>query len=806
VIGRSISHYQVLERLGGGGMGIVYKAEDTRLKRTVALKFLPPELTREPEAKDRFIHEAQAASSLQHNNIGTVHDIDETPEGQVFIVMDYYDGETLDRRIKRGALTIDEATGIALQIASGLKTAHEKGVIHRDIKPANIMITSDGTAKIIDFGLARLAGQTRLTRSGSTVGTTLYMSPEQARGEDVDGRSDIWSFGILYYEMLTGKPPFLSDYENAAIYSLLYEQAKPVKSLRPGVPGHVDSVIARCLNKEKGDRPGSMDEVIALLEGRHPPKWNPIHRWMRLPASLRYALPLLALLATFLVWRMNRSEGSQVPSPAGQKWRVAIMPFDDQTHETHAENWPLLVQAMMVDQLTGMEEIGVVDATGLNLQTEGSPAGTNTIQKASRYEQIRKADISYLVEGGLTRSDTGYVVRWTLTDAASQEVKLAPQERFSGGEDLTRLARAISRDVMSFFHVSVLMGDREADLKPWLKNRTRNIASLEAFLQGSEYAYRNRLESRKFFDKAIALDSTFIPPRIWLLSSLLGEGRVEEAQRHYQTLLRLDATANPFEHALIRYSGASLAGDLPTQKLSLKEALEYSPRNHTLLYLLGRVCYDRNDFEGAAEAFQPLVDMNWRYQGAYYMLGYCYAQLKKFREGREVLERSLALEPVYLHTYALLSALDLHEGDSAASAGDAKKYLELGEEHAHPRDTLFYWLGGCYSLCGQYEKAIDCYRKVVALGPKNTSYHLELARAFLSQGWLDSAESECNRTLTLDGTLAFPHLSLGQIFEARDDTLNAVRHYALYLSKDSTTAEAGHAKARIAALSGIHHH
>ncbi len=184
MIGRTVSHYRILEKLGEGGMGVVYKAEDTRLKRTVALKFLPPELTRDAAAKKRFIQEAQAASSLEHPNICTIHEIGETAEGQIFICMSCYAGETLKKKIEERPPAGGKAVDIALQIARGLSRAHEAGVVHRDIKPANIMVTDRGEVKILDFGLAKLAGQARLTRTGTTVGTVAYMSPEQARGDE----------------------------------------------------------------------------------------------------------------------------------------------------------------------------------------------------------------------------------------------------------------------------------------------------------------------------------------------------------------------------------------------------------------------------------------------------------------------------------------------------------------------------------------------------------------------------------------------------------------------------------------------
>ena len=266
MIGKTISHYKILEKLGEGGMGVVYKAEDTKLKRTVALKFLPPELTRDPEAKQRFIHEAQAASALLHNNVATIHEINETDDGQMFICMDCYEGEILKEKIRKGPLKIDESLTIAIQIAQGLEKAHKKGIVHRDIKPANVFIAEDGVVKILDFGLAKLGRQTKLTKKGTTLGTVAYMSPEQTQGKDVDHRTDIWSLGVVLYEMLTGQLPFKGDYEQAVIYSILNEAPEPITGLRTGVPIEIASVVKKALSKNLNERYRNMGEMSADLK------------------------------------------------------------------------------------------------------------------------------------------------------------------------------------------------------------------------------------------------------------------------------------------------------------------------------------------------------------------------------------------------------------------------------------------------------------------------------------------------------------------------------------------------------------
>jgi serine/threonine protein kinase len=265
MIGQTISHYKILEKLGGGGMGVVYKAQDIKLDRHVALKFLPPELTLDPEAKARFIHEAKAASAIDHNNICNVHEIAETDDGQIFIVMAYYEGETLKKRMERGPLKIEEATEFAAQIAQGLSEAHAHGIVHRDVKPANILITKSDVAKVVDFGLAKLSGASKLTKAGSTLGTIAYMAPEQLQGSDVDGRADIFSLGVVLYEMLAGMTPFRGDHEAALMYSIVNDEPTPIQKHRPEISSEFVHILNRALEKDPGDRYQSMAEMVIDL-------------------------------------------------------------------------------------------------------------------------------------------------------------------------------------------------------------------------------------------------------------------------------------------------------------------------------------------------------------------------------------------------------------------------------------------------------------------------------------------------------------------------------------------------------------
>jgi len=245
--------YQIQDEVGHGGMGIVYRAEDIKLKRPVALKFLPPEWTQDKEARERFLQEARAAAALSHPHICTIYEVDESGE-QLFIAMEYIEGEVLRERSRRGPLPLEAALNLSAQAAEGLEAAHQKGIIHRDIKSANIMVTDKGQAKIMDFGLAKLRGGSSLTREGATIGTVAYMSPEQARGEKVDHRTDIWSLGVVLYEMLTGELPFRGERDVSLLYSIVHEEPQSLKEKKPPVPPELQRVIERALSKNPDSR------------------------------------------------------------------------------------------------------------------------------------------------------------------------------------------------------------------------------------------------------------------------------------------------------------------------------------------------------------------------------------------------------------------------------------------------------------------------------------------------------------------------------------------------------------------------
>ncbi len=404
MIGQTVSHYRILEKIGQGGMGEIYLAEDSKLERKVALKFLPRHLTADKEARERFEREAKATAALNHPNIITVYEIGEH-EGQVFIAMEYVDGQTLKELItvNRTPSTVDQSPiaphplplaqvlEIATQIAEGLSVAHAKGIVHRDIKPQNILVDRDNHVKILDFGLAKLKGISSLTKESSTLGTVHYMSPEQAMGKDVDQRSDIWSMGVVLYEMLAGRLPFQGEYEQAVIYSILNEPSPKLRSLRPEVPPELEKIVDRCLEKDRDKRYQRAGEIIADLRSvqqvilktvnvsGHKPKraW-----WIGIGAVL---LSTVILLYFFL----PRKEAA-----VGDK-SIAVLPFVDMSPQKDQEYFCDGMAEELINRLSNIQALRV-------------PARTSTFFFKGKTADIRevgsKLNVQTVLEGSVQKA------------------------------------------------------------------------------------------------------------------------------------------------------------------------------------------------------------------------------------------------------------------------------------------------------------------------------------------------------------------------------------------------------------------
>jgi non-specific serine/threonine protein kinase len=503
MIGKTISHYKILEKLGEGGMGDVYKAEDTKLKRVVAIKFLPLDLTRDKNAKKRFIHEAQAASSLQHHNICTIHEIDETEEGQLFIVMDCYDGETIEEKIKQGPLEIDEALDIIIQTAQGLDKAHQSKIVHRDIKSANFIVTTDGIVKIIDFGIAKLAGQTRVTKDGTSVGTASYMSPEQTLGKEVDHRTDIWSLGVVLYEMMTGLQPFQGDYEQAVVYSIMNEEPKPLTGIRTGIPLELERIVNKAMAKDPDERYQHLDELIVDLKHvkKEPekektdvrvlkPERKPI--WKQPIPLVVSAFVLIVIIAGLLIFGGKTGEPA---SRLGDK-SIAVLPFTAIGDSKEDEYFSDGIHDDILTQLSKIGDLKVIARTSV-MQYKDTNQRISDIGK--------ELGVASVLEGSVRR--------------AGEKIRITAQLIKTNTEDHL-WAETYDRDYTDIFAIQSDVAQKiatalKATLDPGEKEQletipTDNMEAYNNYLRGNVYVFKGVKEEPirsaiQFYNKAIII-------------------------------------------------------------------------------------------------------------------------------------------------------------------------------------------------------------------------------------------------------------------------------------------------------------
>jgi len=474
--------YRIVEEIGQGGMGVVYKAEDLKLKRCVALKFLPSHLMDSLDLKERFLTEAQAAAALSHPNICVIYEVGESDD-HPYIAMEYVEGETLRDRIRKGPLAPHEALTIASQVAAGLGEAHVKGIIHRDIKSANIMITDKGQAKVMDFGLAKLQGGSSLTKSQTTLGTVAYMSPEQARGGDMDHRTDIWSLGVVLYEMIAAKMPFHGDHDQAVIYSILHDEPESLKKSRPDTASELEQIVGQALAKKPADRYQTMEELRedleAVAEGLKPLKARPRHAPRRIlgwrAAYIYTALWVMAaLIFGFNVGGLRNRIFGRAGAPA-RAVRLAVLPFKNLTGDSQQESFS--------DGLT--QEINT-QLGSLNPQILSVIGNTSVgrYKKANTpIDQIgRELGVDYVLEGGAQRE--GVRVRITAELIKVRDQTQVWADRFdSEMSGILSLQIDMAQRVAGALAIKLLPA-QQARLA---KVRTVDPEAYEAYIKGSQY-------------------------------------------------------------------------------------------------------------------------------------------------------------------------------------------------------------------------------------------------------------------------------------------------------------------------------
>jgi serine/threonine-protein kinase len=728
MIGKTISHYKILEKLGEGGMGVVYKAEDLKLHRFVALKFLPPHVS-DDEAAQRFANEAHAVSALDHPNICAIYEIDQTPEGQMFIAMPCYEGASLQEMIKKGRLRLDEAVGIASQIARGLAKAHEKGIVHRDVKPGNILVTSDGLAKVVDFGLAKLATQARLTRVGTTVGTIMYMSPEQAQGEEADERSDIWSLGVVLYEMATGRPPFEGEHEQAIIYSILNQTPEPVGRALPGAPKDLERILAKTLAKKPTERYQRMSEVAADLDllrenlaTKAKALATPARRALRTRVLIGLAAVIVVAVLAVILGRPYLSKPREKPITS-----IAVLPLENLSADPEQEYFSDGMTEAIIKELSQIKALRVISRTSAMRYKNTD----KTIPQIAR-----ELGVDAVVEGSVLRAGKDVRITAQLI-AANPERHLWAQDFTRSLENVLLLQSEVAQAIAGEIRIAVTPNERERIAQA----RRVDPEAHEAYLRG-EYLVKKAIPADvykgiPYLQQAIARDSTYALAYAGLAEAydyLLGLGELApregypKVKAYAEKALALDPTLAEGV-GLIADVKYNYDWDIKGAEEYSKRALELNPNLSDLHLNYGWFLAGQGRFDAGIAQMRLARQLDPLSVVMTQQLAQIYAFAGQYDSALVYAQRAAEIDSTFPMIHTTRCTVYLAQGAYPQAIEEAHEMISLGTISRGLRD-----LAVAYALSGQTEKARDTLAKLLEWMNDHYFSSVGVARVYCALG------------------------------------------------------------------------
>jgi len=711
MIGKTISHYKILEKLGEGGMGVVYKAQDIQLQRLVALKFLPPHISDHPEEKARFIHEAQSASALNHPNVTTVYGIEESPEG-LFIAMEYVEGKTVKEIAEKESPSIKRILEIAIQVGEGLTAAHKKDIVHRDIKSDNIMVTQEGQVKIMDFGLAKLKGATKLTQTRSTLGTAAYMSPEQASGEEVDSRSDIFSFGVVLYELLTAQLPFKGEHQAAIVYSIINEEPQPVVRYNNKVSADLERIVSKALAKDKEERYQHIDDLLADL--RREKKSLEYVKTAQIPPEalapkpkkklLPFIVPasiIFVILLLFLILKPFKFEIVPERGAVAKENSLAIMYFENLVDREDKERLGEIVTNLLITGLSESQYLNVVSSQRLYdiLKLLGKE-GTKVIDKNVASQVATKAQARWMLLGSILQVEPEVILTSQLVEVESGKVLASQRITGEPGEKVFSMVDKLTVEVKK--DLSLPAQAQKEETPKVADVTTHSPEAYRYYLEGLDYHYKVYTEeAEKSYRKALEFDSTF-------------------AMAYYQ-LSRVITRASEY-------------------KKMIAKAVKYSDRvsQKEKLYIQALEAYISGNYTQAIKELQKIVERYPEEKEAFSEIGWIYYNiLRQFEEAVRYYNKAIEIDPLFKWVYNMLAYTYNSMGDFEKSIWAINKYISLAPNEANPYDTR----GDLYAWNGKLDQAIESYKKALEIKPDFYASLAKLGLMYLFKREYSKADS-----------------------------------------------------------------
>jgi tetratricopeptide (TPR) repeat protein/predicted Ser/Thr protein kinase len=703
MIGETVSKYRILSKLGEGGMGEVYLAEDRELNRKAALKFLPDEMASSPEALARFKREAQTAAGLNHPNIVTVYEVGQH-KGRPFIAMAYVDGEPLADVITRGGLSVDRIIDIAEQILDGLSSAHRAGIVHRDIKPGNIFIDREGRVKILDFGLAKPGGAGKLTGELSTMGTVFYMSPEQTRGEEVDNRSDLFSTGAVLYEMLAGHPPFEGKHIAAVVYSITNEEPKPLSQLYQRIPSAMEQVVAKALAKNADHRYQSAAEMAADLvrirSGARPLASRPGRNLLRFVVPTTVVFAAVVLLFVLKPFRFQVTS-DQSAVAAGST--IAVMYFENVVEPEDPHRLGEIASNLLITDLSESANIQVISSQRLYdiLKLQGKE-GVKVIDKDTATDVAKAAKAKWMLMGSILQVEPSLIMTSNLVDVETG--RIIGSQRITGepGEQVFALVDRLSPEIRKDLALPTGAGSGRdvavADVT------THSTEAYRYYLEGVEQLNRfYQTEAKESFKKALGFDSTFA--MVYLRMASLAENRAE-GKKAIERAVRYSDKVSKKEKHYIASAAALAGGDVDKAILELEEITKEDPNDSHAYSALGAIYRtQKRNSQKAIENYRKAIEIDPLDKSSYNVLAYEYQKI----------------------------------GDVDNYIWAIYQYMALAPDEANPYDSR----ADLYAYSGKLDKAIESYQE--ALKRKPDFYPSVLKLSYMR---LFSREYEDARTLS----------------------------------------------------------